>query len=498
MTIGDRLEARLRRHVVSRAGARWARMESTVAVAAIARQERAIPYWPLDRIRALQQQRLRTLVVHARDTVPFYRHALRERGVDVGDVRTEADLARLPAIDGTTLARDPMPFVSEPFVAEGREVFKTSGSSSGLRKPVFWDYPSLLLRPARGERDRVVIARLAEEPWTDVIVREFLTTEWRHSLARWGGVRTQGHQRLLILPSDFSSRTQRAIYSERTVIPQRPVHYHHLPPSAPFEVAAAHLRAIRPRVVFSFGSYVDQFLHFLDASGGDVPMPRVWVYLGDRISPGGRELADTLGCRLYSVYSAMEAGTIGFQCERRQGFHLNIDLCAVRIVDDDGRQVPDGETGDIVISPLDNRAMVLLNYRVGDRGAIAREPCACGRTLPLLERMDGRRSEIIRLADGRELSSLAIEAAFSAELRRTVQAQLEQVADGHLRWRVVPYRGVEHDQVRAALVARGRYALGADTRLDVEILDEIPRTSAGKFVRVRTSPIAPVGPGDGR
>lgn len=487
MSLSDRLEAGLRHRVGARSGSRWARLTSTAAVAAISRREREIPYWPLDRIRELQHRRLGAVLQHAQTTVPFYREALQERGLGAGSFRTEADLARLPDIDGAALASDPMRFVSDPYRTQGREVFKTSGSTSGLRKPIFWDYASLLLRPARAERDRVVISRLAGEPWTDVIVREFLTNELRHTLARFAGVTTSGHQRLLILPGDFSSRTHRAICSERTVIPRRPVHYHHLPPSVPFEVAVAHLRAIRPRVVFSFGSYADQFFHYLHASAADVPLPRVWVYLGDRISQGGRELADGMGCALYSVYSAIEAGAIGFQCERREGFHLNIDLCAVRVVDDDGRDVPTGEVGDIVISPLDNRAMVLLNYRIGDRGSLAREPCPCGRTLPVLARMDGRRSEIIRLADGRELSSLAVESAFSAELRRTVQAQIEQVAAGRLRWRVVPFGDTDRQALREALIARGRYALGAGTELDVEFLDQIPRTGAGKFVRVLTS-----------
>ena len=46
-----------------------------------------------------------------------------------------------------------------------------------------------------------------------------------------------------------------------------------------------------------------------------------------------------MGCAVYAVYGAMEAGTIGFQCERRDGFHLNSDLCAVRIADADGNPV---------------------------------------------------------------------------------------------------------------------------------------------------------------
>lgn len=483
MSTSDWIETCLRRAVGAGKPGRLARLGSTAAVAAISRHERAIPFWPIDRIEELQRRRIQTLMQHASATVPFYREALQERGLRPDAFASAADLARLPMIDGAALAQDPMQFVSEPYRKEGREVFKTSGSSSGLRKPIFWDHASLLLRAARGERDRVVIAELAGEPWAHVIVREFLTSELRHTLARWLGIATQDHQRLLILPADFSSRTQRTIYSERTVIPRRPVHYHHLPPTVPFKAAVACIAAIKPRVVFSFGSYADQFFHFLHASGAKIPLPRLWVYLGDRISPGGRELAENMGCAMYSVYGAMEAGTIGFQCEHRAGFHLNIDLCAVRIVDDDGHDLPTGESGNVVISPLDNRAMVLLNYRLGDRAALSKERCPCGRTLPLLATMEGRQSEIIRLADGRELSSLAIEASFGAELRRAVQAQIEEEAPGRLRWRIVAADDADRESLREALRIRGRQVLGADTTLEIEFVERIPLTAAGKFAR---------------
>jgi phenylacetate-CoA ligase len=480
----DWIEAWLRGRLSAPTPGGLARLSSTIAVAAIARHERAVPFWPIARIEALQLRRIRAALRHAQASVPFYRDSLQRWGLDPDRVQSAADLARLPMIDGSDLVADPMRFVAEPFRRTGREVFKTSGSSAGLRKPIFWDHASLLLRAARGERDRVVMASLAGEPWGHVMAREFVTNERRHTLARWIGIPTQGHQRLLILPADFSSRTQRTIYSERTVIPRKPVHYHHLPPAVPFHVAAAHVAAIRPRVVFSFGSYADQFFHFLHASGIKIPLPRLWVYLGDRLSAGGRDLAESMGCAVYAVYGAMEAGTVGFQCENREGFHLNSDLCAVRIADGDGNDVAPGEVGDVVISPLDNRAMALFNYRLGDRAAISPEPCGCGRSLPLLVRLEGRRSEIIRLADGRDLSSLAVEASFAAELRRTIQAQIEQEAPGRLRWRIVAASPADNEALRDAFVRRGRNVLGAATTLEVEFVDHIARTPAGKFNRM--------------
>jgi len=212
-------------------------------------------------------------------------------------------------------------------------------------------------------------------------------------------------------------------------------------------------------------------------------MPALWVYLGDMISPAGWELAEELGCRLYSVYGAMEAGTIGFQCERREGFHLNVDLCHVRIVDADGRTLPPGEVGDIVLSGLENRATVLLNYRIGDRGVIDPRPCACGRSLPLLSSFAGRRSEMLQMPDGREMSSLLLEGLFRAELRGTLRAQIEQLAPGRLCWRVVPASSVDPEALRRAFLERAALCLGADVSLTVELADAIDTTSEGKLVR---------------
>ena len=483
MSLSDRIEARIREREAMAPRRRLFRIENTAGIAALALRERAIPYWPIARVEALQRQRVQAMVRHAYATVPFYRSVMEERRIRPEDVRTAADLSELPMISGSDLAQDPMRFVSEPFRKEGREVFKTSGSTSGLRKPIFWDHASMLIRAARGERDRVVIAQLAGEAWTGVMTREYLTNERRHTLARLLGVHTSDHQRLLILPADFSSRTQRVVWKERSSFPRRPIHYHHLPPAVPPAVAAAHIAAIRPRVVFSFGSWAEHFFRFLDASGTVIPMPRLWVYMSDRLSSEGREIAERRGSIVYSVYGAMEAYTIGFQCEQRSGFHLNIDLCAVRVVDGQGRDVPAGTSGDVVISPLDNRAMALLNYSLGDRATLSPEPCSCGRSLPLLARLEGRRSEIVRLADGRELSSLTLEGLFGKELRRTIQAQIGQQQPGALHWRIVPFPDADRDALRDALLLRGRRVLGLDTTLTVEFVESIPRTASGKFVR---------------
>lgn len=464
------------------------RVKVTAAIARFAHGERRVPFLSPGEILELQRQRIHEVVRHAYDTVPFYRSAMDELRIGVQDIRTADDLAVLPIVDGRDLARDPMRFVSHPFRKHGREVFNTSGSSGGVRKSIFWDHASLLLRLARAERDRWVTTMLADERWTATMTREFIIDERRRMLARLLGATLEGHQRLQILPLSFASRTQRVISSEGTVIPKRPLHYHLLSPFAPLEVAAAQITALRPRIVWSFGSYADQFFRFIDSCGAELPLPRVWVYIGDMLSLTARRIAEERGCRMYSVYGAREAGTIGFQCEQRgEGFHLNIDLCAFRLVDARGRDVSPGEAGDVVISVLDNRAMPLLNYRLGDRAVLSERPCQCGRSLPLLARLEGRQSEVVRLGDGRELSSMALESLFGSELRRTLAAQVRQPEPGTLRWTLIPARGIDPEALRSAMVEHARRVLGEHTSMEILFDDAIPRTPLGKFVRITTT-----------
>ena len=136
-----------------------------------------------------------------------------------------------------------------------------------------------------------------------------------------------------------------------------------------------------------------------------------------------------------------------------------------------------------MISALDNRGTVLLNYRMGDRAVLAERPCPCGRSLPLLASFEGRRSEMIRLANGRTVSSLTLEGLFRGELRRTLQAQIEQLDTGELRWHIVPSASADRDELRRAFTARGRLALGADTPLTIQFTDHIASTNQGKFLR---------------
>jgi len=99
-------------------------------------------------------------------------------------------------------------------------------------------------------------------------------------------------------------------------------------------------------------------------------------------------------------YTTTEAGCIAAECREGAGLHVQEDLVIVEVVDERNRAVRAGETGaKILLTVLFNRATPLIRYELADRVLPARDACPCGRPFRLLERVEGRRRELLTLAN---------------------------------------------------------------------------------------------------
>lgn len=99
---------------------------------------------------------------------------------------------------------------------------------------------------------------------------------------------------------------------------------------------------------------------------------------------------------LFSTYASTEMGAAFTECTAHQGGHLNEDLIYLEVLDDDGKDVPNGEKGEIVISTLGTEATPLIRYKTGDVARVYRDICACGRTSPRVGPIIGRKNQMIK------------------------------------------------------------------------------------------------------
>ncbi|MDX1622957.1 MAG: hypothetical protein R3199_03140 [Gemmatimonadota bacterium] len=423
-------------------------------------RERRIPFASEARIERLQRRRLRRIVHHAWATVPFYRRTMRERDIGPGDLRSAADLERLPLLTGK-LVRTRLREFRSTRIADGATLkLQSSGSTDeGVRKLVLWDEESSLRKLAVLARHGAAMRRLAGAGW--------------------------GSRRALLVPEE-AFRPLVEFWGDRVAGWSGTTEMEWIPPDLPFPEIVQRLADFRPTVVNSYGSITELFLGRAASRGLEWSPPRVWIYGGDALPGYVRErFEERFGFPIASTYQTSEAGSIGFECERRDGFHVNADQNVVRIVRPDGSASPPGETGEVVVSSLVNRATVILNFRLGDRAAWAAEPCPCGRTLPRIVGLEGRVSDIVRTADGREISAAVLKNALGEPLNRfALQVQLLHPEVGEVVWRIVPFEDTDVDADRRELLRATRTYLGNGTRVGVEVVEEMERSPGGKRVDV--------------
>ena len=104
-----------------------------------------------------------------------------------------------------------------------------------------------------------------------------------------------------------------------------------------------------------------------------------------------KEIEARLGTRLYPHYGSREIGLGGaVTCPAFEGMHLRENDLIAEIVDEEGRVLPRGEWGELVLTSIEADAMPLIRYRTGDITRILLEPCPCGSAVIRLDRVRRR------------------------------------------------------------------------------------------------------------
>ena len=384
---------------------------------------------------------------------------MRRLGIRPGDLATPADLVKLPVVERADLQADPEYFSSR---AESLERYSEVRTSASTGEPV------LLFRLVRGplqrslgfERMEPMMARVLGTRWRRrdaVIVPPRI---WRDDgedssvQVQWLGLHLRASVRNISLFDD------------------------------PAQIARE-LDMFRPHLVKSYGSLIEALYTHVLAGRRSFHRPKAISYTGDAVSePLRRILRDEQGIAVLGIYQTVEAGVIGWQCERQAAYHLNVDLCPIRILDPEGRELPPGEAGDVVVSNLVNRGTVLLNYRVGDLAARIAEPCACGRALPMLSEVQGRSTEWLESRTGAPIHPQTLRNILR-EVAGVRRFQLVQDRPGDVKVVIVAAPEASRDGIRAHIV-EGVRRLDISLDADVEFAESLPRTEGGKVRAVRT------------
>jgi phenylacetate-CoA ligase len=149
----------------------------------------------------------------------------------------------------------------------------------------------------------------------------------------------------------------------------------------------------------SFALYLYDVAQQLDLDVKKFPL-RVGVFGAEPWSEAmRRDIEQKWNIKACDIYGLSEIIGPGVSCEcveAQSGLHLNDDHFLPEITDPEtGETLPEGETGELVITTLTKEAFPLIRYRTGDITRLMTEPCICGRTNTRMDRVSGRTDDML-------------------------------------------------------------------------------------------------------
>jgi phenylacetate-coenzyme A ligase PaaK-like adenylate-forming protein len=367
-------------------------MPALLRMLRLLRESRRDAALPLDALMALQRRRLCAMVAHAQAHSRYYRERL--AGIDPEQVRLED----LPVLDKATLMERWDDIVTDPDVRlTDIERFMANPANEGKR------YRGHVLVRTSGTSGQPVIVAYGPEAFDHVRAV---------SLGRGGMVDASGG-RILLRALDPTPLKMACVLMDGGFAPSH-ANFLHQPAAArwfirierislrlPLDTIVARLNRYQPQVLFAYPSVLDLLCG--EARAGRLAILRQErarvVSLSEPLSPHLRAtLHEVFGVPVFDLYGAGECLPIARSCTAECGLHVNVDLCALEVVDDAHAPVPEGECGSrVLVSNLFNPLLPLLRYEIKDSVALTQEPCACGSHLPRLLCVRGRTDHVLWL-----------------------------------------------------------------------------------------------------
>jgi phenylacetate-CoA ligase len=313
----------------------------------------------------LQLERLQATVNRALRNVAFYRESFARAGVTGDEVRGLPDLARLPFTTKEEL-RTSYPYGM--FAVPLRDIVRIQSTSGTTGTPVIVGYTRNDLRM-----------------WSECVAR----------LLSAGGVTEHDVVQIAFTYGLFSGGLGFHAGAERvgaSVVPAS---------AGGLEKQARIIRDFKTTALACTPSYAMAIAAAMEEAGitrGQHSV-KIGFFGAEPWSEGLRtRLESSLGITALDNYGLTEVlgPGVSFECERRDGLHVNEDHFLAEVVSPStGEVLPDGSEGELVLTTITKEGFPVIRYRTGDLCQLTRAPCACGRTLARMSRIRGRIDDLI-------------------------------------------------------------------------------------------------------
>jgi len=402
-----------------------------------------------DEVIGYQDEKIRSLIKHAYDNIPFYRDIMTSRKLRPSDIEKVADLHKLPILTREDVRANKLRMIAGNYKKSQLIRGYTSGTT-GSPLELIWDNEICHIKTVVDWRQKKIAGIKPGDKIAFFLGRTLVPLQkknppfWRHNY---------------VLNHLFCSSWH---LSRRNI----PYYFDKLSKFSPLAIEGY------PSTMFILAKYLVE-------KGQTFPLKAAFTS-SETLLPLHRETIEkAFGCKLFDFYGMAERVAFATECELHDGKHINMDFSVLEVINNDSEPSAPGQMGRIVATGFHNYAMPLIRYRTSDVTVLRGKPCSCGRSFDLMENVTTKDEDIISTKDGRYISSSIINAV-THHLTSIAEHQVIQDDLEHVRMLIVKKpEFLESDG--KFLEENLRKIMGDGMDIKVEYVDDIPRTTAGKF-----------------
>ncbi len=396
-----------------------------------------------------QNKRLRRLIIHAYENVPYYRKLFDKNGIKPSDIQSVADLSIIPI----TSKKDLQSLPPEDIAARGLNpkhlITHTTSGSSG-------------------------------EPFTlrHTWFEERIFELFRLRTMRYFGLRFMDRQVSigLIRPTHPRNHQLPLKILQALGLLRRGLITCLLPPE---EIVRA-LRDLKPDVLTGYSGVISQLAQVIRGDDRLSIRPRFVVGGAEVLTPHmRRQITEAFEAPVFDFYNSHEFNLIAWECKKTGELHTCDDNLILEVLKD-GRPAAIGERGEVVGTNLHSFAMPVIRYRLGDIATKGLESCRCGQPFSTIRAIQGRMIDYFLLPGGRIIHPREIVLIIHNTASWIRQYQLIQEREDRVILRVVPST-TPTSQELIRLEEPVTKLLGEGVEFQVILVPEIELEPSGKY-----------------
>lgn len=397
-------------------------------------------------VRDYQWRKLKALVAHAARVVPFYQRLFKDIGFDPEHF-TPADFQRIPIMEKEIFKENEADIVAREY--EGSLVRLRTGSSTGTP---LWFYSSTRTQAYQNA------AKLRCRRWWGIEPGDMMFEFWAS-------------------PIELSKRALAHIAKDRYLMN----HYLLSALNMTGEVMADYVSLMnrkKPRVIVGYPSALHLLAQHMRTTGSGLRFkPKGVVVTAEMLLPAQREaIQETFGAPVINEYGARDGGLFAYECPEGS-MHVVAENVFLEV---DPETSPDGDParGDVLVTNLESFAYPFIRYRVGDQVTLSDKVCACGRGLPCLERIEGRKTDWLVDSTGKKIHGLVV-AHTIAKVQGIRQFQIVQKSPTELHIRIVKNNLYKDSDNAWIIESLAKYFTGP-VHIRLHPVDRIEASQSGK------------------